>query len=167
MAGQTPEDPEEQQVVSKDGDGQPNAAPGRFQPFNVIQVQRGDNHLLRGTGDRGDGERDDQRHQQPNQRNKVAQILHPYLLLILRRTLPDVTRLGANGLTQVAHPVHPGIERNQQPDDTHGGTLLHGGIDGAFERRGERLVADVGQDLIEDVLQQRRVRRQHKTGGGK
>lgn len=37
MAGQTPEDPEEQKVVSKDRNGQPNAAPGRFQPFNVIR----------------------------------------------------------------------------------------------------------------------------------
>ena len=53
MAGQTPEDPEEQQVVSKDGDGKPYTAP----PVSAIQynpVQRGDNHLLRGTGDRGD-----------------------------------------------------------------------------------------------------------------
>ena len=37
MAGQTPEDPEEQQVVSKDGDSKPYTAPGRFQPFKVIE----------------------------------------------------------------------------------------------------------------------------------
>ena len=46
--------------------------------------------------------------------------------------LPYLARLGANGLAQVTHPVHTGIERNQQTDNTHRGALLHGSIDGAF-----------------------------------
>ena len=164
MAGQAPEDPEEQQVVGEDGNGQPNAAPGGLQPFDVIKVERGDDHLLRRARHGGNGKRHDQRDEQANQRNKIAEILHPDFLLVLRLTLPDVARLGANGLAQVAHPVNAGVKGNQQTDDADGGTLLNGGIDGAFERAGKGRVTDVIQDLSEDILQQRRVRREHKTG---
>ena len=59
-----------------------------------------------------------------------------------------------------------GTERNQQTDQTNGGALLDGGINGVFQRGGQRGVADIQQDFIENILQQRRVPGQHKTGGG-
>ncbi len=45
--------------------------------------------------------------------------------------------------------------------------MLNGGIDGVFQRGGERRIADVEQDFAEDILQQRRVRSENKTRGGK
>ena len=45
--------------------------------------------------------------------------------------------------------------------------MLNGGIDGVFQRGGERRVADVEQNFAEDILQQRRVRSENKTCGGK
>ena len=153
MARQTPENPEEQQVVSKDRDRQTNQPPGGFEPFDAIEVQRGDDQLLRGAGHRGNRQSDDKRNEQANQRHEITQVFHPQRFLILRRALPDVTRLRANGLAQVTHPVNPGVERNPQTNQTDGSTLLYGGVDSTFERGGKRRVADVDEDLIKDVLQ--------------
>ena len=166
MARQSPEDPEKQQIVRKDGNRQANQAPCGFQPFYIIEIQRGDNHLLCRSGDGGNRQRDNQRDQQANQRDQIAEVFYPDFFLILRRTFPHVARLGANRFTQVAHPVNTGVERDQQADQPDGGTLLYGGVDGVFKRCRQRRVADVLQDFIEDVLQQGRMPGQHETSGG-
>ncbi len=75
--------------------------------------------------------------------------------------------MGTNSFAQVSHPVNSGIERDGKTHQTDGGALLNGGIDGVFQRGGERRIADVEQDFAEDILQQRRVRSENKTRGGK
>ena len=167
MARQPPEDPEKEQIVGKNRDGEADQPPGGLQPFNVVEIQRGDNQLLGGTRDRSDGQRNNQRHQQTDQRDKIAEVFYPDFLFVLRPALPDVARLGADRFAQIAHPVNTGIEGDQQADQTDGGALLHRGVDGVFQRRRQRRVADVLQNLVENVLQQGRVPGQHETGGGK
>ncbi len=45
--------------------------------------------------------------------------------------------------------------------------MLYGGVNGVFQRRGECRIADVEQNFAEDILQQRRMRSENKTRGGK
>jgi hypothetical protein len=43
---------QKKQIVGENGDGEADQPPGGFQPFNIIEIQRGDNHLLGGTRQR-------------------------------------------------------------------------------------------------------------------